>query len=74
MISSAEDYSKKMADRKKITPPKLTQSELDDLAASLDICYAVLDNLTDGQATYRAALTICNKGNVLTTLFNVMVS
>ena len=54
-----------MAERGKNEPPKLTQPELDTLAASLDICYAVLDNLTDGHATYQAALTICNKGNVL---------
>ena len=68
MISSAErgkQRQKEMAERGKREPPKLTQSELDTLAASLDICYAVLDNLTDGHATYQAALTICNKGNVL---------
>ena len=54
-----------MAEKGKREPPKLSQSELDALAASLDICYAVLDNLTDGHATYQAALTICNKGSVL---------
>lgn len=44
--------------------PNLTQAELDGLAASLDIHYAVLDNLTGGQASYEASLTISNKGDM----------
>lgn len=43
--------------------PKLTQMELDQLAQSLEICYAVVDNLTDGHATYQASLTLRNKGD-----------
>ena len=68
LISPAERGKQKqteMAESGKREPPKLTQAELDTLAASLDICYAVWDNLTDGHATYQAALTICNKGKVL---------
>ncbi|KAL8603368.1 hypothetical protein ACOMHN_039731 [Nucella lapillus] len=51
-----------MAEGKKAEPPKVSQSELDALAESLDINYAVLDNLSDGHATYQAAITLCNKG------------
>ncbi|XP_076469345.1 chitobiase-like [Babylonia areolata] len=53
-----------MAGRKKMEPSKLLQPELDALAKSLDIHYAVLDNLSDGHATYQAAITICNKGDI----------
>ena len=41
---------------------KLSQRELDKLAETLDIQYAVLDNLTGGHATYTATLTLSNKG------------
>ena len=43
-------------------PRKLTQAELDDLAQSLEITYAVLDNLSLGHSVYKAELTICNRG------------
>ncbi|PVD24702.1 hypothetical protein C0Q70_15187 [Pomacea canaliculata] len=42
--------------------PQLNQEELDELAATLDIQYAILDNLTGGHDTYTAAITIANKG------------
>lgn len=44
--------------------PQLNQEELDELAATLDIQYAILDNLTGGHDTYTAAITIANKGRL----------
>ncbi|KAK7102185.1 chitobiase-like isoform X1 [Littorina saxatilis] len=63
MSHCSEKKAKTMDKQESRELPNLTQAELDSLAASLDIHYAVLDNLTGGQASYEASLTISNKGS-----------